>query len=66
MQIILNTSKVIKFLSIVAIALIFIHINILIIYFIVDDPDKFDFVRMFDLDMERNIPTLFSSGYTIH
>ena len=62
MQIVLNRSKIIKFLSIFALILIFIHINILIIYFIVDDPDKFDFVRMFDLDMERNIPTLFSSA----
>ena len=32
------------------------------IYFLVGDPDKFDFIRMFDLDMERNIPTLFSSA----
>lgn len=62
MQIILNASKITKFLSIVALVLIFIHINILVIYFLVGDPDKFDFIRMFDLDMERNIPTLFSSA----
>ena len=62
MQIMLHTSKIIKFLSIVALVLIFIHINILVIYFLVDDPDKFDFIRMFDLDMERNVPTLFSSA----
>ena len=62
MQISLNRSKIIKFLSFVALVLIFIHVNILVIYFIVNDPDKFDFVRMFDLDMERNVPTLFSSA----
>lgn len=62
MQILLHPSKIIKFLSVVAMALIFIHINILVIYFLVGDPDKFDFIRMFDLDMERNIPTLFSSA----
>jgi hypothetical protein len=62
MKITLSTSGIIKFLSIVALILIFIHINILVIYFLVGDPEKFDFVRMFDLDMERNIPTLFSSA----
>jgi len=62
MQIVLNASKITKFLSIIALILIFIHINILVIYFLVGDPDKFDFIRMFDLDMERNVPTLFSSA----
>ncbi len=61
MTIEINSTKIVKFLSIVAIVLIMIHIGILITYFIVDDSSKFDFVRMFDLDMERNIPTLFSS-----
>jgi len=45
-----------------AAVLIAIHIVILGIYYYVGDPDKFDFVRMFDLDMEQNIPTLFSSA----
>jgi len=62
MSIEINSSKIVKFLSIIAIVLIIIHIGILIAYFIIDDPDKFDFIRMFDLDMERNIPTLFSSA----
>ena len=62
MQIYLKRSKIIKFLSFVALALIIIHIIILCIYYYVGDPDKFDFVRMFDLDMERNVPTLFSSA----
>ena len=62
MVISLNRSKIIKFLSFVALALITIHIIILSIYYYVGDPDKFDFVRMFDLDMERNVPTLFSSA----
>ncbi len=61
MKIDIIPSKIVKFLSIFTILLIIIHINILIIYFIVDDPKKFDFVRMFDFDMERNVPTLFSS-----
>ena len=57
-----SKSGVVKFLSLIAIILIVINTIILIIYFIVDDPDKFDFVQIFDLDMERNVPTLFSSA----
>jgi len=61
MNIILNRKKIVKFLMIIALLLIFIHTVILCIYYYVGDPEKFDFVRMFDLDMERNVPTLFSS-----
>ena len=61
MQITLSSKSFIKFLIITTLVLITIHIAILVVYFIIDDPKKFDFVRMFDLDMERNIPTLFSS-----
>lgn len=61
MDIKLNKVKIIKFLSIFALILIIIHSIILFIYYTVGDPDKFDFVRMFDLDMEKNIPTVFSS-----
>lgn len=61
MNIVLNRKKIVNFLIIIALLLIFIHTVILGIYYYIDDPDKFDFVRMFDLDMERNVPTLFSS-----
>lgn len=62
MTITLHPKRIILFLSIIALMLIFINSMILVIYFIVNDPDKFDFVQMFDLDMEQNIPTLFSSA----
>ena len=61
MNIVLNRKGIVKFLIIIALLLIFIHTVILCIYYYVGDPDKFDYVRMFDLDMERNVPTLFSS-----
>ncbi|PHS33676.1 MAG: hypothetical protein COA92_03995 [Sulfurovum sp.] len=61
MDITLDKRKMIRFLVFSALVLIVIHIIILIIYYNVGDPDKFDFIRMFDLDMERNVPTLFSS-----
>ena len=61
MNITLNRKKIVKFLMLIALLLIFIHTVILCIYYYVGDPEKFDFVRMFDLDMERNVPTLFSS-----
>ena len=61
MKITLYTPKIVKSLILVALFLIVVHSIILVIYYIVGDPKKFDFIRMFDLDMERNIPTLFSS-----
>ena len=61
MNIILSRIEIIKFLSLVALSLITIHSIILGIYYYIGDPKTFDFIRMFDLDMERNIPTLFSS-----
>jgi len=61
MKIQIKISTIIKFLSIFTLSLIAIHVIILIIYFTINNPKEFDFVRMFDLDMERNIPTLFSS-----
>jgi len=61
MHILIQRQKIVKFLVIVALILITIHSIILGIYYYVGDPDKFDFVQMFDLDMERNIPTMFSS-----
>lgn len=51
-----------KFLTLCALTLIVIHSMILILYFWIGDPNTFDFVRLFDLDMERNIPTVFSSS----
>lgn len=62
MTIPLQQKGITKFLSLVAFILIMIHIVILCIYYYIGDPDTFDFVRMFDLDMERNVPTLFSSA----
>lgn len=41
-------------------ALALIHIGILVQYYRVGDPDVFDFVPLFDLDCEGNIPSLFS------
>ncbi len=61
MYVVIHRNRAIKMLSLFAIILIVIHSIILGVYYYVDDPDKFDFVRMFDLDMERNVPTLFSS-----
>ncbi len=62
MNITLKRKQIIRFLSLIALILIGIHIIILSIYYYVGDPKVFGFVRMFDLDMERNVPTLFSSA----
>ena len=61
MNISLSSKKIIIFLVFITLLLISIHIIILTIYYSINNPSIFDFIRMFDLDMERNIPTLFSS-----
>lgn len=61
MTIDIKRKSVVKLFVVFAIVLIVIHSIILGIYYYIGDPDTFDFVKMFDLDMEANVPTLFSS-----
>ena len=61
MNISLNHQKLVVYLASIAAFLVFIHCVALAIYFYIDDPDVFGFVRLIDLDYEGNIPTLFSS-----
>ncbi len=61
MQIIFKPKKVsLLFLSIV-LFLTLVHSIILVSFFHFDNPDIFIFVRWFDLDIEKNIPSLYSS-----
>ena len=57
----INIQKIIRGLLLAVLVLSVMHIGVLIAYFIIDDPDTFDFVRLVDFDYEANIPTLFSS-----
>ncbi len=57
----LNHKRVAKYLYAVTCALTVVHIAVLIVYYWVDDEDKFDFVRLIDMDYEGNLPTLFST-----
>jgi len=61
-MIIINGKKIVLYLSITAILLIIANIVMLIAYFTINNPDKFDFIQMVDLDQEANLPTLFSSA----
>lgn len=61
MDIELHTEKIVRWIVIVALSLVVVHSIVLAIYFYIDDPEVFDFVRLIDLDYEGNIPTLFSS-----
>jgi len=61
MYIKLKTDKIISFLSFIAILLITLNTIMLVIYFYVNNPNKFNFIQMVDLDQEANLPTLFSS-----
>ena len=62
MDITVNSSKLIKLLALIAIILIATHITILGFQFYTGIPVKFELLRMFSLDMEANLPTLFSSA----
>ena len=53
-------SIVLGLYSVITILLI-VHSLVLVAYFLIDDQEKFDFVRIIDLDYESNIPTLFSA-----
>lgn len=61
MNISLNISKIIKFLSFIAILLIVANTIMLTLYFTINDASKFDFIQLVDLGQEANLPTLFSS-----
>ena len=62
MEITVNSSRLIKLLTFIAIILIAIHITILGFQFYTGTSVKFELLRMFNLDMEANLPTLFSSA----
>ena len=37
-----------------------LHIQQLILYFMINDPNKFDFIRLLDFDYEGNLPSIYS------
>jgi hypothetical protein len=39
-----------------------LHVSQLAAYFYIGDPDKFDFIEMFDFDYEANLPSFYSSA----
>ncbi len=61
MPININISKVTRILLLIVLILSILHIGVLIAYFVINDPDKFGFVKLVDMDYEGNLPTLFST-----
>jgi len=61
MQFNIDIQKIVVSLLWTVLVLSAVHIGVLIAYFAIGNPDKFDFVRLVDFDYEANIPTLFSS-----
>ncbi len=57
----MTPSGVSKILLVITGVLTLAHVSVLIAYYVIGDPDQFDFVRLVDFDYEGNIPTLFSS-----
>ncbi len=57
----INRQTLVRALTLGAVLLIALHSIVLVIYFQIGDPTRFDFIRLIDLDYEGNIPTLFSS-----
>jgi len=62
LKITLSSMSVVRLLSYLAGILIVLNSIMLVLYFSIGDPEKFDFIQMIDLDQEANIPTLFSSA----
>ena len=62
MKITVSSTSIVRLLSYSAGTLIVLNSIMLVLYFSVGNPDKFDFVQMIDLDQEANLPTLFSSA----
>lgn len=60
MTILINRRIITITLASIAFLLVLIHSIVLGIYFYINDPDVFDFVRLVDLDYEGNLPTIFS------
>ena len=56
----IRAAAVTKFLYALTAVLTAVHITVLVIYYWVDDEEKFDFIRLVDMDYEGNLPTLFS------
>ena len=61
MDVVFNKKKIVSTLVFFALGLIVIHVILLGLYYYIDDPKKFAFVKVFNLGMEKNIPTIFSS-----
>ena len=48
-------------LTIIMAMISFIHIAILVVYYVINDENIFDFVPWFDMDYEANLPTMFTA-----
>ena len=57
----LNPKKAIQFMLSVIALLTAMHVTQLIIYFQINDPDIFDFIKIIDFDYEANLPSFYSS-----
>lgn len=57
----LNHRNVTRNLYLATSVLTLVHVAVLVVYYWVDDEEKFDFVRLVDMDYEGNLPTLFST-----
>ncbi len=61
MEIIFRPKKVSLSLLLMVVLLTFIHSLVLVVYFSFDNSDGFIFIQWFDLDIENNVPSLYSS-----
>lgn len=57
----LHPSKIAKMMLLIVGVLSLAHIGQLCVYFWIDDPDVFDFVDLFDFDIEANLPSFYSA-----
>ncbi len=57
----LNPNRITKHMLYVIAVLTLMHLTQLITYYLVGDPEKFDFIELIDFDYEANLPSFYSS-----
>lgn len=61
MNVVISRKVVMRLMLGTIFVLALLHIGQLVIYFLINDPDQFDFIELLDFDYEGNLPSWYSS-----
>ena len=62
MELLINPARIIRAMLYIIAVLTAMHVTQLVIYFQIDNPAIFDFIKIIDFDYETNIPSFYSSA----